>query len=327
MSSTAQTPQSRRPAGARRARRAIGTAVVLPLAVAGLAAQALTSAPAAVAGTSHCLVINGATDTSYKTVQAAVNAAAAGATLWVRGTCTGTTEIGTDLTFTGQQPAGFTAPTLNGGGQGSTLTVDSGAAVTINTLTITGGSGTLFRFGREGGGIFDAGTVTLNNSSISGNTVTGAGGGIVMAAADGTVTLNNSSISGNTVTAAGGSGGGIASNGTVTLNGSSSITGNTAPQGGAIDNVVGGTVTLNGSSSISGNTARFTGGGINNLVGSTVTLNDSSSITGNTANGGPGSGGGIFNSRSTVTGATATNITGNTPDNCGPPGSVPGCIG
>jgi hypothetical protein len=38
-------------------------------------------------------------------------------------------------------------------------------------------------------------------------------------------------------------------------------------------------------------------------------------------------GGGIFNDSGTVTGATATNITGNKPDNCAPPGAVPGCTG
>jgi hypothetical protein len=53
-----------------------------------------------------------------------------------------------------------------------------------------------------------------------------------------------------------------------------------------------------------------------------VTLSGTSIITGNSAF----SGGGIFNG-GTVTGATATNITDNTPDNCAPSGSVPGCVG
>jgi hypothetical protein len=38
-------------------------------------------------------------------------------------------------------------------------------------------------------------------------------------------------------------------------------------------------------------------------------------------------GGGVYNASGTVTGATATNITANTPDNCAPSGSVRGCTG
>jgi hypothetical protein len=278
--------------GSRWTRRAIGAAMVLPLAVSGLIAQALIAAPGALATTSHCLVINNAIDTSYPTLQAAVNAASPGATLWVRGTCTGTTVIGTSLTLTGQHPSGFTAPTLNGGGQGSVLTIDSGAAVTVNTLTITGGSAA------HGGGIKNFGTVTLNDATISGNTVTDSGGG-------------------------------IHNFGTVTLNDGSSITGNTAAPGGGlgfgggIQNENFGTVTLNDGSSITGNTAGGGGGGINNF--GTVTLNDSSSITGNTAG---GDGGGILNEPTgTVTLNGSSSITGNHPDNCSPQGSVTGCTG
>lgn len=247
------------------------------------------AAPAAQAATSHCLIINAATDTSYTSLQAAQDAASTGATLRVRGTCTGSTEITKNLTLTGQQPAGFTTPTLNGGGQGSVLTIDSGVAVTINTLTITGGSA------GSGGGIRNFGTVTVNGASITGNNASGAN--------------------------APGGGGGINNNGTVTLN-NSSVTGNTARIfGGGIDNL-GGTVTLSGTN-ISGNTAGDAGGGIYN--DGTVSLNDSSSITGNTAG---IDGGGIANNLGgTVTLNGSASITGNKPDNCAPPGSVPGCAG
>ena len=232
---------------------------VLGLAVAGMLAAPL-AAPAS-ATTSHCLIINAAADTSYTSLQAAQNAASPGATLWVRGTCTGTTQITKSLTLTGQHPAGFTAPTLSGGGQGSTLAIGvAGAAavtVTINTLTITGGNvGT-------GGGIFNfAGTLTLNDSSITGNTAKNGGG---IFAEEGSVTLNDSSITGNT---ASGPGGGIL------------------------------------------------------IASDNVTLNGSSIITGNTASGG----GGIYNSslNTPPLGVTATNVTGNTPDNC--EGPVPGCV-
>jgi hypothetical protein len=47
-----------------------------------------------------------------------------------------------------------------------------------------------------------------------------------------------------------------------------------------------------------------------------------SQVTGNTAS----HGGGIFNNGGTVT-LSATSVTGNNPDNCEPPGSIPGCTG
>jgi hypothetical protein len=85
-------------------------------------------------------------------------------------------------------------------------------------------------------------------------------------------------------------------------------------------------VTLNNSGSITGNTAASVGGGIYNLFG-TVTLNNSGSITGNTAG---TDGGGIYNNF-TFGGLATLNdissITGNNPNNCAPPGSVPGCTG
>jgi hypothetical protein len=54
-----------------------------------------------------------------------------------------------------------------------------------------------------------------------------------------------------------------------------------------------------------------------------VTLQNST-VSSNTANGGPGSGGGIFNNGGTVT-LLATKVSGNIPDNCDPSGSVRGC--
>jgi nitrous oxidase accessory protein NosD len=125
--------------GSRGWRRLIGAAVVLPLGVVGLT---LASAPSALAVTSRCLIINNAINTSYTSLQDAVNAASPGATLWVRGTCTGTTTVSKDLTITGQQPNGFTAPILNGNQGGVVLSIDS-ATVTVNTLTITGGVASL----------------------------------------------------------------------------------------------------------------------------------------------------------------------------------------
>jgi hypothetical protein len=55
--------------------------------------------------------------------------------------------------------------------------------------------------------------------------------------------------------------------------------------------------------------------------GAPITLNHSL-VTGNTA----AHGGGIFNSSGTVT-LSASNVTGNHPDDCEPPGTIAGCVG
>lgn len=65
------------------------------------------------------------------------------------------------------------------------------------------------------------------------------------------------------------------------------------------------------------------GGGIGNN-GGTIIIASSTTVNGNTANGGPGSGGGIYNSSGAPMGGAARNYgTGNFPENCAPVG--PGC--
>ncbi|REJ53046.1 MAG: endo-1,3-1,4-beta-glycanase ExsH [Microcystis aeruginosa DA14] len=166
---------------------------------------------------------------------------------------------------------------------------DYGGTLTLNNSTITGNTATY------GGGIDNNGTLTLTNSTISGNT----GGGIHNW---GTLTLTNSTITGNTAAY---DGGGIVNWGTLTLT-DSTITGNTAAyDGGGIVHY--GTLTIT-NSTISGNTAGWAGGGIDNW--GTLTLTNST-ITGNTADGG----GGIDN-WGTLT-LTNSTISGNTADDGG----------
>ncbi|MBD2624714.1 right-handed parallel beta-helix repeat-containing protein [Microcystis flos-aquae FACHB-1344] len=178
--------------------------------------------------------------------------------------------------------------------------------VTLNNLYISN---------KAGRGIYNHlwGTLTLTNSTITGNTA-GVGGGIYNQS--GTLTLTNSTISGNkahsddddiyTV----GSGGGIYNGGTLTIT-NSTISGNTADGGGGISNW--GTLTLT-NSTISGNTASGNsvndhGGGI--FSDGTLTITNST-ISGNTADGG----GGIFNQDGTLT-VTNSTISGNTADDGG----------
>jgi CSLREA domain-containing protein len=143
-------------------------------------------------------------------------------------------------------------------------------SVTLSGLTITSGAGP------QGGAILNTGTLTVLNSTVSGNTASALGGGIYNNG--GTLNVTNSTISGNST--APGDGGGIYNTGVLSVT-SSTISGNSASSGngGGIHNE-GGTVTVT-SSTISGNTASQGGGGIGNFGTLSVT---SSTITGNSAN-------------------------------------------
>jgi Zn-dependent metalloprotease len=144
-------------------------------------------------------------------------------------------------------------------GGGSGILLNSGGTLTLNNSIVSGNSVS---------GIYNYGTLTLNNSSVSEN----KGGGIFNSG--GLLTLNNSTISGNT--SGGTGGGGIFSGGTLNLN-NSTVSGNIASfgSGGGIYRS-GGTVTLR-NSLIAGNSAVGGGpdciGSINsagyNLIGST----------------------------------------------------------
>jgi hypothetical protein len=122
---------------------------------------------------------------------------------------------------------------------------NSGTLTLINS-TISGNTAT-----EPAGGIFNGGTLTLINSVVSGNTVTVTGGGIYN---QGTLTLINSIVSHNT------GGSGIYNQGTLTLT-NSTVSDNTAVDGGGIENETGTLILTN--STISGNRALapFGGGG------------------------------------------------------------------
>jgi predicted outer membrane repeat protein len=118
--------------------------------------------------------------------------------------------------------------------------------------------------GGEGGGISVRGSITLTNSTVTGNSTDLYGGGILLAQG-GTLTLLNSTVAGNHAKL---SGGGIATAGRLVLT-NSTISGNSADEdGGGIAG--GGPMTVNGST-FSGNVAADQGGAIfawGGLVGS-----------------------------------------------------------
>ncbi|NOT55931.1 MAG: hypothetical protein HOP18_15135 [Deltaproteobacteria bacterium] len=155
-----------------------------------------------------------------------------------------------NLTITGP---GANQLAISGGGTVRVMAVTADVTVNISGLTIRNGSGDF------GGGISNAGTVTVSNSTFSGNSATFEGGGIFNGPA-GTVAVSNSTFSGNSADS---DGGGIFNSfGTVTVS-NSTFSGNSASDlGGGIYNVGPATVNVRGTiiaNSPSGDNCRGTG--------------------------------------------------------------------
>ena len=245
--------------------------------------------------------------------------------------------------------AGPDSTIIDGGGVDRVLDVLSTAGFALSGVTVSGG-----RTCGPGGGIRSAGTLTLENSTVSGNTAisgsgsciqvttallinaTGAGdGGGIYHAGAGLLAVTNSTIRGNT---ADGIGGGILNiiNGTLSMT-NSIVSGNTAAAGGS-------GIFNGGTAALTASTIRFNrapgvgnaGGGITNtlsltLSNSIVSENSaefagggisnlgsatltSSTVSGNKA----GQGGGIFNSGTAT--LTSSTISGNLAVTLGPAG-------
>lgn len=197
-----------------------------------------------------------------------------------------------------------------------------GAALTLSGVTISGGSAST-----PGGGIRNQGTLSATAIVVSGNfsavfagnRVSGdSGGGIANAA--GTATIVNSTIKGNTAKV---SGGGLfnATGATMTLYATTVANNVTTEQnGGGIANE--GALNV-ANSTLSGNSANRSGGGIYNNGTATVT---NATITGNICNADTriaGNGGGAFNNSPGVGSLTFKNsiIAGNI-DRLNPPSAT-----
>jgi hypothetical protein len=225
----------------------------------GLGAIVLSSVPSGAAANATLYVdnVNGTATTgctssgtgACKTIQEGVTAAEAltgtAVTLNIAGSSTTYAESvninlpsgpGDSLDIEG---TGSTPPTLDNGGTGSNVTIDttSAGAVTVGHMTISGGDNSASL--GSGGGINDlgSGTLTVTNDNISNNSAIDHGGAIDVA--DGCVGLgnltgdlvvNNSTFDNNN---AGNSGGAFdvadcSGSGTLTVNGST-FQGNTGP--------------------------------------------------------------------------------------------------
>ncbi|QPP08025.1 right-handed parallel beta-helix repeat-containing protein [Streptomyces bathyalis] len=215
--------------------------------------------------------------------------------------------------------------------------VQVGGNLTLDSLAVSGGSlasgfgGGILNFGgtlnlnrtvlkgnsaREGGGIGNTGgRVDLDRTTVERNTASSFGGGIVNGG-NGTLTMEGGALLKNR--AATDNGGGLENIlGTATLR-SVSVRGNTAIVGGGIRNTNGSTLRME-SSTVRDNIAVFGAGISNNASPATLVR---SLVTRNTA---ITAGGGILNQGGGQVTLTDSRVVRNTPDNCSPAGSVPGC--
>jgi hypothetical protein len=230
---------------------------------------------------------------------ATIALATPGGTAHYVGNWTVTTNFAADTAPVTIQPApGLARPPVLDGNKGAStgcttaacdgpvLTVPAGEYLALSGLTIANGNNTAGSF-PMGGGLDNAGTVTITGSTFTGNSATWDGGAIDNAdnAGNGSVTVTASTFSGNTARL----GGAIASGewggfGTLTVT-ASTFTGNTVKvgggnglggYGGAISIGYGGngTATVT-ASTFSGNTAEAAGGAIasgGNGGGGTMTV-------------------------------------------------------
>jgi hypothetical protein len=214
--------------------------------------------------------------------------------------------IGTSLTITGPGASSLTIDATNNVSKDRVFSIKSGVTVSISGLTITHGQGGGTSVGstsNNGGGIYNAGDLSLSDCVVSNNSAPGSGigGGGIFSADGGTLSLTRCTVSGNRAggsTTTGVTGGGIrsASNTTLTIS-DSTISSNTTATGGGI--WTNGTLTVTGSTFSNNSagvgfhsTSELDGGAIyvNSVGGSGTILNSTFS-----GNGAQNTGGAIAN--------------------------------
>jgi hypothetical protein len=251
----------------------------------------------------------------------------------------------TDAVTIEGDPAGGTIIDAKGG-KDRAFEVQPGGSLTLRHVTIKGGTAAV-----DGGAVFSVGTLTIENSVISGNKALNSGGGV--ACEDGTCTLTDVVITKNK--AVGNDGGALEADPDVTatllrVTMSKNSAGDT---GGGVDSDDGATVSIT-DSTVSGNKSKNEGGGLDPSIG-TVTVTNTT-ISGNKSTKGGGiqlesggvltldhvtiannkakEGGGLWTEAGTVPTLTATLIAANKPFDCFGPitsngsnliGAVDGC--
>jgi len=258
-------------------------------------------------------------------------------TITVTGTktisATTTIDGGGLITISGGRSVGVFS--VNAGGAAATPTpaatpvlvfsVNTGVTFTVQNLTIANGQGTggssggiannvggtltvtnSTLSGNGGGGIDNGGTLTVTNSTFSGNsTDPGYGGGGIANLASGTLTINNSTFSGNHSDG----GGGIYNDGMLTVT-NSTFSGNVATNGGGGIYNYAGTMRVSGSTFSGNSTVGYSSDGGAIVNGGTLTITNSTFSGNSVSAGDSGRGGGITNGGTlTITNST---FSGNT---------------
>jgi hypothetical protein len=237
---------------------------------------------------------------------------AAGCTYPITGTLTvsGTVVLLGGPSTTISPATGFT---------GRLLDVSTTGRLRVQGIAIVGGNGNL---DDDGVGVRNAGSLVLNFVTVSGNT-TSVGNGAGVANLQGARALiAHTVISANNATGTAdigsGVGGGVLNRGSLTLF-QSRVSANTAENagGGVATDATGTSRVIQ--STIDHNFAGGTGGGI--LNSGTTSLQNTLVVRNRAGTSGGGlQNGGVITVRRSI-------IRANTPDNCAPANSVPGCIG
>ena len=289
--------------------------IVVAVAFAGAALIAAAPAAQAVADSPGAVTVACSTDALVSAINTANSGS--GGTLLVPHGCV--YNITTPATSTDGLPV-ITEPIALVSGGGTVIGRSAAASTAFRVLEVASGgtlslTGITIRNGRTtavGGGILNAGTLHLTGVVFSGNRA-GNGGGLSNSAGA-TADIYNALFQGNTTTGVGG--GGIINFGTLTVNGGV-FSGNTAPiNGGGLNTQPSGISSIVQSRFVH-NTSGGLGGAMSNL--GTLSLNGTV-VEMNTGS----SGGGIATGNTNVT-LQNSYVSNNTPDNCNPLNTIPGC--
>ncbi len=213
------------------------------------------------------IVTSSADDGGVGTLRVALLGAAPGETITFANNLVGQTitltsgplAINKNLILSGLGPDQLA---VSGNQTGPVFFVPPGVIAVIENVTIRDG---FTPAGYDGAGIWNAGTLTLRNVALSGNSSSQSGGGIYNGAA-GTLTVADSTVSGNS-----GLGAGIYNAGTLNVSNSIFTTNSSAVSGAGIYNT-GAITAIN--STFSGNSTGNAGGGIFNDTRSTLTVSN-----------------------------------------------------
>ncbi|MEO8392377.1 MAG: choice-of-anchor Q domain-containing protein, partial [Chloroflexota bacterium] len=232
-------------------------------------------------------------------------------------------QITSPITLEG---TGANLVTISGANSYQVFKINSGAALTLNKVTVANGklsggdqytsgggilnSGTLTindstlsaNHANYGGAVDNLGTLTISNSLISGNGADQNGGGILNA---GALTITNSTFSGNSAVHKGGA---LYNNGAAAQITGGSFSSNSADYGGGVANESGTLLLTVSGATFNGNSATTDGGGLWNYLDATLTVT-TSTFTSNSAG---NYGAGMYNLSTHAVSVSASTFTNNT---------------